>query len=64
MKIALYVVVAIVAICLINFWYDMYISGRYYEHAGLFMTVLLGLFPVLVILAAYKLCLIIKNLYK
>ncbi|PST84158.1 hypothetical protein C7T94_05360 [Pedobacter yulinensis] len=61
MKIFLYLIVAIAAICLINFWYQFYILGKYYTSAGLFMATIFGILPILVLLASVYLIKTIKN---
>lgn len=55
MKIIFYILIVAVAVCLINFWYQFYILGHYYNSAGLFFTVLGALIPVAVIGISYKL---------
>jgi len=61
MKILLYAFVAIIAICLINLWYQVYIVGQYYVNAGLFFTIMLGMAPLVVIYGSYLLIKYIKN---
>ena len=62
MKIIFYVLIIIVAACLINFWYQFYVLGRYYSSAGLFLTVLGALIPVAVIGISYKLIRYLKHI--
>lgn len=61
MKITLYIIIVVIAIALINFWYQVYIVGQYYINAGLFLTILGGLVPVATIYIAYLLITKIKN---
>ncbi|TDO22723.1 hypothetical protein [Pedobacter duraquae] len=53
MKITLYLIVTVIALCLISFWYQVYIMGKYYMHAGLFLTIFGALAPVAVIYISY-----------
>lgn len=61
MKMLFYVLIVVVAICLINFWYQIYILGQYYKSAGLFFTVIAALIPIVVVIISYKLINYIKN---
>lgn len=61
MKISLYILTVIIAISLINFWYQVYIAGKYYDSAGLFFTIIGALVPVAVIYLSYLLIKRIKN---
>jgi hypothetical protein len=61
MKIIFYILIVIIAACLINFWYEFYVLGHYYNSAGLFFTVLGALIPVAVIGISYKLISYLKS---
>jgi hypothetical protein len=61
MKIALYSLIVIIAIAVINLWYQVYIIGQYYTNSGLFLTILGALAPVVIIYLAYLLITKIKN---
>ncbi|WP_316751319.1 hypothetical protein [Pedobacter gandavensis] len=61
MKITLYILITLIAVTLINFWYQVYVLGRYYASAGLFFTIIAGLFPLVVIYISYLLIKRIKN---
>jgi hypothetical protein len=53
-KALLYLVVAVLSVSILNFWYQFYILGLYYQHAGLFFAILVGIVPLLVVIAAFK----------
>lgn len=61
MKITLYILIVILAVTLINFWYQVYVVGKYYASAGLFFTIVGALCPVVVICISYLLIKRIKN---
>lgn len=61
MKLALYFVIAAIAVALINFWYQIYVTGRYYASAGLFFTIIGALIPIALIYISYLLIKRIKN---
>ncbi|MFA4869749.1 MAG: hypothetical protein WC623_16210 [Pedobacter sp.] len=61
MKITLYILISVIAVSLINYWYQVYIVGRYYASAGLFFTTIGVLCPIAVIYISYLLIKRIKN---
>ncbi|MBB2148845.1 hypothetical protein [Pedobacter gandavensis] len=61
MKIMLYILIVLIAIALINFWYQFYLVGRYYASAGLFFSIIAALCPGVVIYISGLLIKRIKN---
>ncbi|MBC8984586.1 hypothetical protein H9X96_02200 [Pedobacter sp. N36a] len=61
MKLALYIVIAAIAVILINFWYQVYVTGRYYASAGLFFTFIGALIPIVILYISFLLIKRIKN---
>ncbi|WP_316839766.1 hypothetical protein [Pedobacter gandavensis] len=61
MKITLYILIAIAAVSLISYWYQVYVAGRYYASAGLFFTIIGALIPIAVIYISF---LLIKQIKK
>jgi hypothetical protein len=64
LKILLYVLIAMAAVSVLTLWFQFYIVGHYYQHAGIFFAILLGLSPVLVVAIAYKLMLYLNSILK
>ncbi|SHG07889.1 hypothetical protein SAMN04488522_104393 [Pedobacter caeni] len=62
MKTIFCILIALIAVCLINFWYQIYIVGRYYSHAGLFLATIGAIIPVAVIILSIKLIIYIKKI--
>ncbi|WGQ09152.1 hypothetical protein QG516_21810 [Pedobacter gandavensis] len=61
MKLALYILIAAIAVILINFWYQVYVTGRYYASAGSFFTIIGALIPIALIYISFLLIKRIKN---
>jgi hypothetical protein len=61
MKYVLYPIVTFACLCLIKYWYEIYITGNYYQNATLFLAVLGGIIPLAIIYIAYLLIRYIKN---
>jgi len=61
MKIIGILLVVIVALSLIGFWYQVFIMGNYYAHAGFLMVALGALVPVVILYGAYKIIQEIKS---
>ncbi len=57
----LYILIVSIAVSLINFWFQVYVAGKYYASAGLFFTAIVGLCPIVILYIAYLLIKRIKN---
>ena len=55
MKYALHLFITIITLCLINWWYQIYISGHYYQNATLLLAFIVGIVPLVLIYLAYLL---------
>lgn len=61
MKAFLYLLTVTVAVCIITLWYQIYIVGNYYNNAGLFFIILVGVIPALVAFLSFKIIKFIKQ---
>jgi len=60
-KLFLMFLVLALAVSLLGLWYKTYVVGMYYASASIFMTLLGGVAPVLIIYGAFKLCSLINK---
>lgn len=52
-KIAVVIVIVALSASLLWLWFKVYLIGMYYNSAGLFLTVIVGLAPILVLVLTY-----------